>query len=73
MRASNIIFIVWFIVAITLDKFVQSYYNIILLTLSGIFLFAIHKLNMRERTKAAEESKQPNNQKNQNNQIVGGK
>lgn len=55
MRASNIIFIVWFIVAVMLDKFVQSYYNIILLVLSGIFLYAIHKFNMREKAKTVKE------------------
>lgn len=57
MRMSNILLIIWFIIVITLDKFVQSYYNIILLTISGIFLYAIHKVNMKERPKIAKGSK----------------
>lgn len=57
MRMSNILLIIWFIIVITLDKFVQSYYNIILLMISGIFVYAIHKVNMKERSKAAKESK----------------
>lgn len=43
MRISNILFIIWFIIVIVLDKFVKSYYNIILLAISGVILFAIHK------------------------------
>ena len=53
MRPSDILMIVWFIIVMTLDKFVHSYYNILLLTISGIFLYAIHKFNMKERAKTA--------------------
>jgi hypothetical protein len=49
MRASDILIIVWFFIVITMDKFVHSYYYIALLLISGIFLFAIHKFNMKEK------------------------
>lgn len=54
MRISNILFIIWFIIVIVLDKFVKSYYNIILLAISGVILFAIHKANMAEKNKTIE-------------------
>ncbi len=57
MRMSNIIFIIWFIIVITLDKFVQSYYNMILLAISGICIYTIHKFNMKERSKVVKGSK----------------
>jgi hypothetical protein len=49
MRMSDILIIVWFIIVVTLDKFIQSYYNIVLLIISGIFVFAIHKFSMKEK------------------------
>lgn len=55
MRMSNIVFIAWFIIVVTLDKFVQSYYNIILLAISGICIYTIHKVNMKERAKVVKE------------------
>lgn len=61
MRASDILIVVWFIIVVTLDKFIQSYYNIIILVISGIFLYAIHKFNMREKVKTVKESKQSKN------------
>lgn len=59
MRQSDILIIVWFIIVMTMDKFVHSYYNIALLMVSGIILFAIHKFNMREKTKTAEQIEKP--------------
>lgn len=55
IRISDILFIVWFIIVIVLDKIVKSYYyNIIILAISGIILFAIHKANMAEKNKTIE-------------------
>ena len=47
MRTSDILMIVWFIIVITLDKFIQSYYNITLFVISAIFVYAIHRSNMK--------------------------
>ncbi len=51
MRAQEILMIVWFVIVITLDKFVTSYYNIILLIISLIVVTAIHFLNKRDRAR----------------------
>ncbi len=51
MRAQEILMIVWFVIVITLDKFVTSYYNIILLTISLIVVTAIYFLNKRDRAR----------------------
>lgn len=59
MRVSDILIIVWFIIVVILDKFIQSYYNIVLLIISGIFLYAIHKFNMKEKVKTGEVAKKP--------------
>lgn len=53
MRVSEILIILWFIIVISLDKFVNSYYNIILLTISLIFVIAIHLFNKRDRARRA--------------------
>ncbi len=47
MRTSDILIIVWFIIVITLDKFIQTYYSIVLLIVTAIFLYAIHRSNMK--------------------------
>lgn len=60
MRVSDILFYVWFIIVMVLDKFIQSYYSIALLIITVIFLYAIHKFNMKEK---AETVKEPKKQK----------
>ncbi len=57
MRTSNILLIIWFVIVIVLDKFVQSYYNFILLIISGIFLYGIHRANMSERVETGKDNK----------------
>ncbi len=53
MRAADIIMIIWFIIVILLDKLVKSNYNIILLTISLIFVIVIHLLIKRDRARRA--------------------
>lgn len=53
MRASDTLIIVWFFIVMTVDKFAHQYYYIALLVISGIFLYAIHKFNMREKARNA--------------------
>jgi len=47
MKTSDILIIVWFIIVIMLDKFIQSYYTVALLIITAIFLYAIHRSNMK--------------------------
>ena len=61
MRAQEILMIVWFVIVMTLDKFVISYYNIILLTISLIVVTAIHFLNKRDRARNAVIVEKPRN------------
>ena len=57
MRASDILIIVWFFIVMTMDKFVHSYYYIALLIITGLFLYAIHKFNMKEKTETSGQKK----------------
>ena len=47
MRTSDILIIVWFIIVIMLDKFIQTYYTVALLIITAIFLYAIRRSNMK--------------------------
>ena len=51
MRISDILIIIWVIIVMALDKFVQSYYEIVILIITGIFLYGIHRANMKESLK----------------------
>lgn len=51
MRAQEFLMILWFVIVISLDKFVTSYYNIILLAISLIIVIIIHYLNKRDRAR----------------------
>lgn len=51
MRTQEILIIVWFVIAVLLDKFIESYYNIILLTISLAIVITIRLLNKRDRSR----------------------
>jgi high-affinity Fe2+/Pb2+ permease len=57
MRVSDVLVVAWFIMVMTMDRFVYSYYNITLLIISGLFLYAIHKFNMKEKTETSGQKK----------------